>query len=303
MAATGAEKSFPDALRQDTRTTQIIRDRIWKPPNRENNWSAFVMVGREGSGKSLTTARILDDTDPTFDADRVFFDPIELIRFISELEKDERRGKAVMLDESGVEMGVRSWYEQSQIKVNKAFQTLRDDNMIIGLTLPSFSLLDSQLRTRLHGFCEMRQVVAGEYAVWSWKDIHVDRTENGTEIKRKTFPRVQEGRRRTKIKRLKIGPPADSFVEPYEEQKEIFKQQYLEGVVREDDAEEEDDLGPKELAQRIIDNDNISEYTSVHGGRGTRYVDKDKLFMEFEHLTHRDAKMLKKLLMESWGDA
>jgi hypothetical protein len=41
---------------------------------------------------------------------------------------------------------------------------------------------------------------------------------------------------------------------------------------------------------------------SVHGGRGTRYGDKDKVYMEYDHLTHNDAQIVKKLLAEKWGD-
>jgi len=295
----GNEPTFPEPLRQETRTTHVLRDRIYKPPNMQNNWSAFVFVGREGSGKSQTCAKILEDVDPTFDADRVFFDPLDLLQFIADLPKAERAGKAVMLDESGVGMGVRSWYEQSQIKVNKAFQTLRDDNMIFGTTLPSLSLLDSQLSTRLHGFCEMRELHEGDYAVWSWKDIVVDREDGPTEIKRKVFPRLSVGGGRVeKLERLAIGPPSDEFIEAYEPRKDAFKSAYMDEVTGEDEDEEE--AGPQEIAEQIIDDDNIAEFTSVHGGRGTRYVDKDKVYMRYDSLTHRDAQMVKKLLAEVW---
>jgi len=293
------EPTFPEPLRQDTRTTHVLRNRIYRPPNMQNNWAAFVFVGREGSGKSHTCAKVLEDTDPTFDADRVFFDPLDLLQFINDLPKDERQGKAMMLDEAGVGMGVRSWYEQSQIKVNKAFQTLRDDNMIFGTTLPSLSLLDSQLSTRLHGFCEMRELHEGDYAVWSWKDIIVDREDGPTEIKRKRFPRRSVGGgRKEALERLAIGPPSEAFISDYEDKKAEFKAAYMDEITSEDDDTE--DLGPQDIAAEIIDNDDIDEFTSVHGGRGTRYVDKDKVYMEYDTLTHRDAQMVKKLLTEAW---
>lgn len=300
-AETTAEPACPEPLRQETKTTYVIRDRIWKPANRENNWAAFVMVGREGSGKSHTTARILRDVDPTFDAERVFFDPVDLIKFINDLDEDERQGKAVMLDEAGVGMGVRSWYEKDQINVNKAFQTLRDDNMIVALTLPSFGLLDSQLRPRLHGFCEMRALHDGDYAVWSWKDIVVNREEEGNEIKRKVFPRRTVGGRVEKIERCAIGPPDEAFIGPYEARKAEFKSAYMEEVIEENEADEDgEERGPKEIAEEIIAEDRIEEFTSVHGGRGTEYVDKDKVYMHYDGLTHNDAQLVKKLLAESW---
>jgi len=291
--------AVPDNLQDDNHTVDVIRDRIWLPPNRYNDWVAFVMVGREGSGKSHTTARILEEADPTFDASRVFFDPVELVRFIRDTPEEERAGKAIMLDEAGVGMGVRSWYEEEQIKVNKAFQTLRDDNMIIGLTLPSFSLLDSQLRTRLHGYCEMWEVHEGEHAVWSWKDIIVDRSEKKKEIKRKMYPRKSAGNRTLKLKRLGLGPPSEEFINEYERRKAEFKQQYMDDIVEEDDDGEESP-GPKEIAEKILNNGVINQFTSIHGGRGTEYVDKDKIHLEYDHLTHQEAQMVKKLLADEW---
>jgi hypothetical protein len=252
------------------------------------------MVGREGSGKSHTTARILEEVDSTFDPSRVFFDPIDLIEFIRNTPKEERQGKAVMLDEAGVGMGVRSWYEEEQIKVNKAAQTLRDDNMIIGLTLPSFSLLDSQLRTRLHGYCQMWEVHEGDHAVWSWKDIVVDRSEQNSEIKRKMYPRKTAGNRTVKLKRLGIGPPSEGFVDEYERRKAEFKADYMDTIVNDDDGE--DTPGPQEIVEQIIEADEVDKFTSVHGGRGTEYVDKDLIHIEFDHLTHREAQTTKKLL-------
>ena len=298
---TAADGPMPEPLRRHNRTAYVLRSRIYKPVIERNNWAAFCFVGREGSGKSHTCARVLEDCDPTFDASRVFFEPIDLLELIHSLDKSERRGKAVMLDESGVGMGVRSWYDADQIKINKALQTLRDDNMILGATIPAFTQLDSQMRTRLHGLCEMRRVHEGDHAVWSWKDIVVNRTEEGKrDIKRKVFPRRDVAGRVEKLTRLKIGPPSEAFVAAYEQRKAAFKQDYIEDLVTDDEEQADDQPGPKDLAQQIIDEDRIEAFTSVHGGHGSRYVDKDKIYLEFDYLTHRDAQMVKKLLAEAW---
>lgn len=289
---------LPEPLRAESITARVIRDYIWRPPNRENNWSAFCMVGREGSGKSHTTASILEKADPSFNADRVFFDPTEMLQFIANLEKEERRGKAVMIDEAGVGMGVRSWYDEDQIKVNKAAQTMRDDNMILATTLPSFSLMDSQLRTRHHGFCEMWDVQPGEYAVWSWKNIVVNREEGGDSIKRKEFPRYHYNGRRQRVRRLKCGPPSDEFVEAYEDRKEEFKQAYYEEVA--ESSADDEELGPKEVAAEVLSDDRIDEVLSINNNTGEEYVDRDKLYLEYsdQGLSHRGANTAKKIIEE-----
>jgi len=293
----------------DLVTGRVIFDRIWRPANRENNWAAFVMVGREGSGKSHTTASVLERVDPTFDADRVFFEPESLIGFISELSKEERQGKAVMLDEAGVGMGVRSWYDQDQVKVNKAAQTMRDDNMILAATLPSFSLLDSQLRTRMHGFCEMRALKPGDHAVWSWKDIHVNREESGDEIKRKPFPlypssafpkRFGGGERTIKVTRLKIAPPSEEFVEAYEERKAEFKQALYDEIAGEEEGEEDEGMSPRDVATEIA-RDDISTYVSIHGQNRMPYINADLIRADYD-LSQRDAKAVKSLLERQFGN-
>lgn len=294
---------LPEPLRNENITARVIRDYIWRPPNRENNWSAFCMVGREGSGKSHTTASILEKADPSFNADRVFFDPTEMLQFIANLEKEERRGKAVMIDEAGVGMGVRSWYDEDQIKVNKAAQTMRDDNMILATTLPSFSLMDSQLRTRHHGFCEMWDVQAGDHAVWSWKNIVVNREEDGDSIKRKEFPRYHYNGRTQRVRRLKCGPPSEAFIEEYERRKDGFKQDYYEEVA--DSAEEDDEMGAKEVAAEILADGRLDDFTTIHGAHKTEYVDKELIHVEYDHLTHSEAKQAKKLLsreLQEGGD-
>lgn len=298
----GREKQYaddlPEPLRNETITARVIRDYIWRPVNRENNWSAFCMVGREGSGKSFTTASILEKADPTFDADRVFFDPQEMMQFMAGLDKEERAGKAMMIDEAGVGMGVRSWYDDDQIKVNKAAQTMRDDNMILATTLPSFGLMDSQLRTRHHGFCEMWDVQPGEYAVWSWKNIVVNREEGGDSIKRKEFPRYHYKGRRQRVRRLKCGPPSDEFIEAYEERKAQFKQDYYEEIAESSDDIEE--YGPEEVAAEILSEDRIEEVLSVNNNTGDEYVDRDKLYLEYSDkgLSHRGANTAKKIIEE-----
>lgn len=290
----------PEALQGDQWTARVIRDNIWRPPNREDDWCAFCMVGREGSGKSHTTASVLEKADPTYDASRVFFDPVEMMAFIADLSPSERSGKAIHLDEAGVGMGIRSWYDKDQIKVNKAAQTMRDDNMILATTLPSFSLMDGQLRTRHHGFCEMRDLERGEHAVWSWKNIIVNREEDGDTIKRKQFPRYWVDGRVVKVERLKIRPPSDQWIENYEARKRAFKQAYYEEVIEE--VEDEEEMGPKEVAAEILADGRLDEFVSTHSGNKTPYVDDDLIHFEYPHLTNKEAKQVKKALDREMED-
>lgn len=275
-------------------TARVLRQKVWKPPNVQNDWSCFVIVGREGSGKSHTLLSILEKADPTFSADRAYFDPTEFLEFIKDLPEGERQGKAVMLDEAGVGLGVRSWYDEDQIKLNKLMQTARDDNMIVGLTLPRLKELDSQFRGRLHGFCEMQDLEAGQWAEFSWKNVVPYRDDRGGI--RTPFPKMRVDGRKQRITRLKIGPPSDELAANYEDKKSQFKQELYEDTLSGmKDEDDDDSYSPTETAEEVLEDERVEEFVGEHPSNGMRYIDKDLLEMEFG-LSHRDGKKAKKLI-------
>ncbi|MGK7295289.1 MAG: hypothetical protein ACNS61_05560 [Candidatus Wenzhouxiangella sp. M2_3B_020] len=282
----------PESLQSNNLTARVIRQKVWRPPNKLNDWSCFVVVGREGSGKSHTTMSILEKADPTFDADRIHFDPEQFLRCIKDIPKPERAGKAIMADESGVGLGVRSWYDKDQIKLNKVMQTARDDNMIVGLTLPRLTELDSQFRGRLHGFVEMRDLQRGEYAELSWKNVEPTRDERDKIYKK--YPRMRVGGRVQRVTRLRIGPPTDDLVATYEEKKETFKEGLYQDAIDSMDDSEEKRMSATEIAEDIAANHDIEEFVSVHGGNGTRYIDWKLIKPTYDvgRPTAREAKSL-----------
>lgn len=283
----------PKAIRGPNLTARLLRQKVWRAANVKDDWCMFCIVGREGSGKSITCGSILEKVDPTFDESRVFFDPEDFLEFMNSLDADERQGKACMLDEAGVGMGVRSWYDQDQIKLNKLLQTARDDNMIIGMTLPRLTELDSQTRGRLHGFVEMREVEKGEHALFSWKNVSVTRDETDNIYKK--YPRLRKNGQVRRIRRFGIGPPSDEYIEAYEDTKEEFKARLYEDTLG-DMSDDPDDTGltPKEVVENVLD-DGIEDYIGAHSQTDKRYIDKDLLRADFD-LSVRDAQQAKKLL-------
>jgi len=285
----------PKPIRGQNLTARLLRQKVWRAANVKDDWCMFCIVGREGSGKSITCGSILEKVDPTFDESRVFFDPEDFLEFMNSLDADERQGKACMLDEAGVGMGVRSWYDSEQIKINKLLQTARDDNMIIGMTLPRLTELDSQTRGRLHGFLEMREVEKGDHAVFSWKNVSVTRDENDRIYKK--YPRLRRYGQVRRIRRFAIGPPSEEYMEGYEARKQEFKAElYAETLGDMGDGEDAEDesLTPKEVATQVLDSD-PEDYISVHGQNGREYIDKELLRADFG-LSVRDAQQAKKLI-------
>jgi len=116
----------PPALRNHggNVSARVLRTFMWRRMNVKNEHFMGVIVGREGSGKSHTALSICKTVDPSFTAERVFFNPGDLVEAFRSDELGE--GNMVMLDEAGVGLGNRSWYEKEQVLLNQTLQTVRD---------------------------------------------------------------------------------------------------------------------------------------------------------------------------------
>jgi len=290
----------PEPLRdpdEDEYTKRVIRRDVWKRCNVENKHFMGCIVGREGSGKSHTAIKIASGVDPTFDADRVFFDPSRLLEVLR--DDEHGAGTAVVIDEAGVGLGNRTWYDKDQILLNQALQTARDDNMCVLFTLPRLSELDSQTRGRLHTFIEMMSMNKREgYADARWLNLSPSRDESAQLYKE--YPRLKEHGQTKKIERVRFTPPDTGIVEGYEARKAEFKDElYAEAIEAAEDAgDDEDGPDPEQIAQDIAE-DGPEEYVSVNGSTKEPYINK-QLIRTKHDLTHNDATAVKSLLEKTF---
>jgi len=273
-------------------SARIVRQKMWRRMNVENQHFMGAVVGREGTGKSHSALTLARTVDPDFTAEDVFFDPQELLEAFD--SDDYSAGNVIVLDEAGVGLGNRSWYEKEQILLNQTLQTVRDDNMGVLFTLPRLEELDSQTIGRLHAFIEMLDVHPDEgWAVAKWKNINLTRDGRGKTYKK--YTRLRVGGVKKRITRFAVSAPPEELVDAYEERKEVFKRElYEDAIAAYDDEQEEANLDPSEVADKIVD-DGVSDYVSEHGGNGRRYVDQELIRADFG-LSHRDAKATKKII-------
>ena len=260
--------------------------------NVENQHFMAAIVGREGTGKSHSALSLARTVDPSFTADDVFFDPQSLLRAFD--SDDYGKGDMIVLDEAGVGLGNRSWYDKEQILLNQTLQTVRDDNMGVFFTLPRLEELDSQTIGRLHAFVEMMDVHPDEgWASSKWKNINLTRDGRGQDFKKYTRLNVNGVKKR--VTRFAIAAPPADLVEAYEAQKEAFKKElYEDAISAYDDDEADESASPQDVADEIID-EGVSNYVSEHGGNGRTYVDHELIRSDFG-LSHRDAKAAKKII-------
>ena len=280
-------------------TKRVLRRDVWKRCNVENKHFMGCIVGREGSGKSHTALKIAAGVDPTFDAERVFFDPSRLLEVLR--DDDHGAGTAVVIDEAGVGLGNRTWYDKDQILLNQALQTARDDNMCVLFTLPRLSELDSQTRGRLHTFVEMMSLNKREgYADARWLNLSPSRDESAELYKE--YPRLKEHGRTKKIERVRFTPPAVGLVERYEERKAEFKDElYAEAIEAAEEADSDDDGQDLEQIAQDIAETGIGEYVSINTSTKEPYINKE-LIRTKQDLTHNDASAVKSLLEKTFSD-
>ena len=273
-------------------SARVLRRYIWKRMNVENEHFMGVIVGREGSGKSHTALSICRKVDPTFDADRVFFDPADLVRAFRDDELGT--GSMVMLDEAGVGLGNRSWYEKEQVLLNQTLQTVRDENMGVLYTLPRLSELDSQTIGRLHALLSMKEKYPEDgWAALSWKNIEVTREKESDKVYKK-YPRMRVDGYQQRITEIGIKKPPESLAEAYEQRKASFKDDLYDEVIdAHDETEEDDGQDLKDIAQEIAQD--IDGFVSTNGSTKEKYINKDLIRIEYE-LSHSDARAVKSML-------
>lgn len=285
--------TVPAPLQSDTMEARIVKKKIWNRMWLQNEHFMCVIVGREGSGKSHTGIKLAETVDPTFDAERVMFDPASFLKKLQQWkENSETKGKMVVIDEAGVGVGVRTWYDKDQILLNQVLQLIRSENMGVIFTLPRLEELDSQTEGRLHSYLEMTEKKNGEWAKLKW--LEWDPTRDGRNKIYREYPQIRVNGIPQKIKRLCLSPPSEDIISDYEKRKNKFQaEQYAEAIDEmEDDVDDEKSV--KEVAMEIADG-RLSEFVSSHGQNGRPYINKDLIRAEHQ-LSHSDAKGVKSLL-------
>jgi len=269
---------LPETLVGNHPVQLVLRQEIWGRLNERNQHFMAVLVGPEGSGKSYTALKIAEFVDPTFSAERVMFDPADFLEQLQEWKAaGETKGKMVVVDEAGVGIGTRSWYEKDQIKLNKVLQVIRDENMGIIFTVPSLKDLDSQARRRLRAYCEMVHLQEGKYADMKFL---------------RWLPKRDD--KNNKIRRLRFAPPTPELSRAYNQRKAAFQSKLYDEAESEFRGDDEQSMSVTEIAEEIVAN-GVEEYISIHSTNKTEYVDAELIEVDYE-ISRRDAKKVKKLV-------
>ncbi len=120
----------------------------------KNNKNFLAMfVGATGSGKSYSALKLGEDCNEEilnkpFNINRVAFNSK---RFLEILDKEKlTAGETIIWDEVGIGLSAREWQTICNRNINAVMQTFRQMRLIVLMTCPDVSFLDSQTRKLLH---------------------------------------------------------------------------------------------------------------------------------------------------------
>lgn len=122
----------------------------------------IVVCGQTGRGKSYTSLKIAKELDPTFNEktlrDRVVWSPEQFIDLCVNRGDELNTGNAIIFDESGTGLASRNWASKMNKSVSFIAQTFRFRKLLVIFTLPSMSMLDSQIRQLFHFYVQALKV-------------------------------------------------------------------------------------------------------------------------------------------------
>ena len=110
-----------------------------------------IIHGPTGSGKSYLGMKIAEALDPTFNIDRVIFEPTD---FFDLVEKLPRRAWLVF-DESGAILDARRFMTVVNCVVSYVLETFRYKQICVVFTVPNLKMIDANVRRLMH--CMMFQ--------------------------------------------------------------------------------------------------------------------------------------------------
>ena len=203
---------------------QYIKDRV------ENKNKNFVMlfVGATGSGKSYSALRLAEMLDSTFDINRVNFKAKDFMNTINSLverseQGEEIKGKVIMWDEFGVEHNAREFMTISNRVINYFFQTSRHLNLIVIMTVPLLSFIDSSTRKLSHGVAEMQGINSRDKTATVKVKMLQTNVMTGKEYPK--YMRYKKNGKSLVSKKLKFHLPSKELCEAYEKKKKEFTTQ------------------------------------------------------------------------------
>jgi len=248
----------------------------------------MIVVGATGSGKSYSALRLAELLDSTFNIDRCSFKAKDFMQQINSLVNSDKeiKGKVVMWDELGVEHSAREFMTISNRVINYFFQTSRNLNLIVIMTVPLLSFIDSNTRKLAHCIAETQGINQRTKQVTLKIKMLQTNVMTGKE-----YPKYLRYRKKNKtyvIKKIKVGMPSKEIREPYEVKKLDFNKELNRKIMNKLDLVEQSDM--KKLKPLTLSQEKVMKLLSKHSAEEVAETLNISLSGVYAHKTNIERK-------------
>lgn len=230
--------------KRNTESRNYIADYVIHHRIKRNKNALIMFVGATGSGKSYSAIRFGENLcylqEKIFTIDRIAFTAKEFMDILNDTEK-LKKGDVIILDEAGVSMSARNWQSLNNKMINYVLQTFRNLNLIVIITVPNLTFIDSQSRKLFHLLMETQNIDFIEKKVII-KPLIMQNNPKINKLYLK-YPRIKlKGKGVMPIKRVRFGLPSQSLREQYELKKTRFLFNLNREIEREIERNERKDM-------------------------------------------------------------
>lgn len=269
----------------------VLKHMAWGPMWVENSNVVFTVVGDPGDGKSWASLRLGETIHPDFSVDHIAFDIVEFMQKV--VDDSFGQGEPIVLEEGSVEASAYDWHSQSNDVFRKVLDTWREQNRMAIINLPNFKSLEKGARRRTDAIVEMTE--AKPWKGHSQAKFKKVKYNNISDRFTTPFP-VLEGMRR---KWMRFNEPSEDLKEAYEQKKSEYtselNEQLLENLLAEKEEEESRKQSPQDIAEEIIEQENVDKY--IRDNHGMKYIDRDRIELDHD-IGDGTSKKVKKLLVD-----
>jgi hypothetical protein len=268
-------RTYPDHIKRN-----FIYRHVWHEVWANDSNATFIVVGKPGSGKSVSAIKMAYDLDPTFSLERVCYSLNDFLRL---LDKGDSNGKlhpgnVIVFDEIVNDQGAesRSAMSKSNKIMNYVTASFRAMRIVVFYCLPSLPQLDKNIR-------EIN--VTGIFEVMS-KNIHTKknlcrfqwstydaRSQNVYRI----FPRlISKSGMYYKVDSVWVGIPSKEIIKAYKKRKMEFLDLNIQRWGQIANKQVRKEVGEKITDKEIMSAVQIDKEKFMAGGRINAYRIKEE---------------------------
>ncbi len=266
-----------------------VRHRLY---DQQLNWIA-IWLGPPGSGKSWSALRMAEILEPGFSVERVAFDVDSILERVWEWHLP--KGSVVMLDEAGLAIDSRRWFEHANQALSYMVESFRFLGLAFLMTVPDPSFIDRIPRSLFHMGFECIRVDRGrEMVVCRPYRNQVNPRMGKVYTKR---PRVfRKGKGRVKMKTMRFARPSRELTDYYEIAREKYMRGFHGELLRKGREMQVQQLTMADRTKLVLDGVRQLEGDELQALRNSRgFYDADLIQIQFE-TTRNVARAVAKIL-------